>query len=326
MTAQAALRLEQCLDQLRKSGTPHALATVVRTVNATSAKPGAKAVILADGTIAEGWIGGGCARTAVGRAGAEAIKSGQTRFLSLLPEDLLEAEGVEAGVERDGIRFARNACPSKGSMDIFVEPSLPQPRLVVMGAGPVAMALSDLAARFDLHRTMAAPGLTQGPADHVQDGFALDAGTMGKRFLVVATQGKADEAGLRAALSCDADYVAFVGSKRKFATLAERLLADGVPPEAIARVKAPAGLDLHAITPEEIALSILAEITLLRRSDRQPLIEQSESQAQPEQSVKDQATPQEPVTTPRKSWISSIFKPWSAEQTALMAQVKYPCC
>jgi xanthine dehydrogenase accessory factor len=84
--------------------------------------------------------------------------------------------------------------------------------------------------------------------------------------VVVATQGKGDEAGLRAALASGAAYVAFVGSRRKFATLAARLAADGMGAEDLARVKAPAGLDIHAITPEEIALSILAEITALRRA------------------------------------------------------------
>ena len=266
MPARFESRFEATLSTLRAQGVPFAIATVVRTVDATSAKPGAKAIILPDGSIAEGWIGGGCARSAVGKAGAAAIREGRPQFISLRPEELLAAEGVAAGDERHGVRFARNGCPSKGSMDVFVEPVLPQPRLVVFGAGPVAMALCDLAGRFDLHRTLAAPGLSEGAAEQVQDGFALEAGAVGQRFVVVATQGKGDEAGLRAALASGADYVAFVGSRRKFATLAERLVASGVTLEDIARVKAPAGLDIHAITPEEIALSILAEITLCRRA------------------------------------------------------------
>lgn len=266
MPARFESRFEATLSTLRAQGVPFAIATVVRTVDATSAKPGAKAIILPDGSIAEGWIGGGCARSAVGKAGAAAIREGRPQFISLRPEELLAAEGVAAGDERHGVRFARNGCPSKGSMDVFVEPVLPQPRLVVFGAGPVAMALCDLAGRFDLHRTLAAPGLSEGAAEQVQDGFALEAGAVGQRFVVVATQGKGDEAGLRAALASGANYVAFVGSRRKFATLAERLVASGVALEDIARVKAPAGLDIHAITPEEIALSILAEITLCRRA------------------------------------------------------------
>lgn len=266
MTARFDDRFDSTLSTLRARGEAFAIATVVRTLNATSAKPGAKAIVLADGTIAEGWIGGGCARSAVGKVGAAAIRDGQPQFISLMPEDLLAAEGITPGQERDGIRFARNGCPSKGSMDIFVEPVLPQPRLVVFGAGPVALALADLAARFDLHRTLAAPGLTAAEADHVQDSFALDSTSTARRFIVIATQGKGDEAALRAALAADADYIAFVGSRRKFGTLSDRLIADGIEPARLAAVKAPAGLDIHAITPEEIALSILAQITQTRRA------------------------------------------------------------
>lgn len=266
MIPDTAAALETTFATLRAKGEPFALATVVRTVDATSAKPGAKAIVLADGSIADGWIGGGCARTAVAKAAAVALRSGQPQFISLRPEELLAAEGVAPGEERHGVRFARNGCPSRGSMDIFVEPVLPQPRLVVFGAGPVARELVSLAGRFSLHRTLAAPGLTAGEADVVQDGFALEAAPQGQRFIVVATQGKADEAGLRAALASGADYIAFVGSRRKFGTLSARLCADGIAPEALAAVKAPAGLHIHAITPEEIALSILAEITLMRRS------------------------------------------------------------
>ena len=268
-TARLADRFDTTLARLRATGRPFAIATVVRTLDATSAKPGAKALILPDGTIAEGWIGGGCARGAVGRAGVAAITTGQPQFISLRPEDLLAAEGVTPGEERDGIRFARNGCPSRGSMDIFVEPVLPRPRLVVFGMGPVALALADLAARFDLHRTLAAPGMVDLPedaADSLQDSFALDTDAEGQRFIVIATQGKGDEAALRAALAAGADYIAFVGSRRKFATLAARLTESSINPQSLQKVRAPAGLNIHAITPEEIALSILAELTLIRRS------------------------------------------------------------
>jgi xanthine dehydrogenase accessory factor len=259
-------RMQAQIDRLRAEGRAFALATVVRTVDATSAKPGAKALILDDGSIVEGWVGGGCARGAVGRAALLALSEGKPQFISLRPEELLETEGVAAGQERDGIRFARNGCPSKGSMDIFVEPVLPQPRLTILGAGPVALALADLAGRFDFHRTLAAPGLAglAPPVEVLRDGFVLDAEAAG--FVVVATQGKGDEAGLRAALGAGANRVAFVGSRRKFATLAARLRADGVDAARLEAVKAPAGIDIHAITPEEIALSILAEIVSWRRA------------------------------------------------------------
>lgn len=270
LSAQSQRRLETEMNRLRAEGAAFAVATVVRTVDATSAKPGGKALLDADGALIEGWVGGGCARAAIGRAARDAIAQGRPQFISLRPEELLEAEGVAAGEERQGVRFARNGCPSKGSMDVFVEPVLPQPQLVICGAGPVALALAELAARFDLHRTLCAPGTAREDLPQVeehQDGFALDTEDAARRFVVVATQGRGDEAALRAALSSGADHVAFVGSRRKFATLADRLAADGIDRTALDRVAAPAGLDIHAITPDEIALSILAQIVRWRRAD-----------------------------------------------------------
>lgn len=322
MTSMAAEKFEAVLSDLRSKGAAFAVATVVRTVDATSAKPGAKAIVLADGTIAEGWVGGGCARAAVGKAGAAAIAKREPQFISLRPEELLAAEGVEAGEERHGVRFARNGCPSKGSMDIFIEPVLPRPHLAIFGSGPVAIALADLAGRFDYFRTLAAPGLVEGPAERVQDGFALDALSAGQRFIIVATQGKGDEAGLRAALSSGADHIAFVGSKKKFQALAEKLLATGIGQAAIDRIKAPAGLDIHAIGPEEIALSILAEITLLRRSEGRRDTAAELPGDEVEQAEAKAAAPSE---TSQSFW-RRLFPPITKEQTAILATVKLPCC
>jgi xanthine dehydrogenase accessory factor len=271
LPAPARAAFDELVRRLTEEGRPFALATVVRTVDATSAKPGARAVVLEDGALAAGWVGGGCARAALAAAAAAAIASGRPQFLSLRPGDLLDAEGVRAGEERAGVRFAESRCPSHGSMDIFVEPVLPQPRLVILGAGPVALALADLADRFDLHRTLAAPGLDPGSAPAVealQAGFAIDTGGTAERFVVVATQGRGDEAALRAALASGAARIAFVGSRAKFAALSQRLQSDGIAAGRLAAVAAPAGLDIHAITPEEIALSILAQIIGWRRAGR----------------------------------------------------------
>jgi xanthine dehydrogenase accessory factor len=109
-------------EQLRQDAEPYALATVVRTISVTAAKAGAKAVIAADGRIAGGWIGGGCARSAVIKAAKAAIEDGETKLISIQPEDLLAELGVEAGDNRQGVQFAKNMCPSQGTMDIFVEP------------------------------------------------------------------------------------------------------------------------------------------------------------------------------------------------------------
>lgn len=254
--------------QMKAAERAFVLATVVRTVSVTAAKAGAKAIIAADGTIVAGWIGGGCAKGAVLKAAREALADGEPRMVSVQPENLLAELGVSAGESRDGIRFASNMCPSKGTMDIFVEPVLPHPSLVIFGASPVALSLAAQARVLGYHVTLAAPAAdrtAQPDADAVIDGYHLGELNDAKRFVVVSTQGKGDEAALRAAVATRADYHAFVGSRRKMASLRAKLLAEGANAAAIDDFKAPAGLDLGAITPEEIAMSILAEITRERR-------------------------------------------------------------
>jgi xanthine dehydrogenase accessory factor len=260
--------------QMKAAEQAFVLATVVRTVSVTAAKAGAKAIIRPDGTIVAGWIGGGCARGAVLKAARDALADGEPRMVSVQPEDLLAELGVKPGEHRDGIRFASNMCPSKGTMDIFVEPVLPHPSLIVLGASPVALSLAAQARTLGYHVTLAAPAadLVAVPeVDMLIDSFQLGMLAEAKRFVVVSTQGKGDEAALRAAVSTEAIYHAFVGSRRKMMSLRDKLTADGADPAALDRVKAPAGLDLGAITPEEIAMSILAEITVARRrGQREP--------------------------------------------------------
>src|ERR1700726_1508712 len=244
------------------------LATVVRTVSVTAAKAGAKAIIRPDGTIVAGWIGGGCARGAVLQAAREALADGEPHMVSVLPENLLTELGVKPGENRDGVRFAQNMCPSKGTMDVFVEPVLPHPSLVILGVSPVALSLATQARQLGYHVTFAAPAAdlpASADADMLIDGYALGKLNEARRFVVVSTQGKGDEAALRTAAATEAAYHAFVGSRRKMAALRDKLIAEGGEAAALDRIKAPAGLDLGAITPEEIAMSILAEITLERR-------------------------------------------------------------
>lgn len=235
------------VETLRAQDQPFAFATIVRTAGSTAAKPGAKALLGSDGTILTGWLGGGCTRSAVKRAALDALQSGAPQLISVAPEDLLAEKGVAPGDVMDGTRYARNGCPSRGSVDIFIEPCLPMPQLVVFGASPVANALSQLAPHF-----------------HWTVGHALqNAGAA--PVVVIATQGQGDLDSLTQALSVPTRHIAFVGSARKFATLSDKLRDKGMNDAAIAAVKAPAGLDLGAVTPEEIALSILAELVQIRR-------------------------------------------------------------
>lgn len=253
---------------LEARGQAFAMATVVRTLSITAAKAGAKALIAADGSIEDGWIGGGCARAAVVKAARHCLIDGRSRLVSIAPQDGLDALGVAPGEDRDGVTFARNACPSQGTMDIFIEPVLPKPRLVILGASPVAVALATIAPGFGYAVAVAAQA---GDLDRFPDGVrrldgpapAPSAGA--DAYVVVSTQGAGDRAALKAVAAMPARYRAFVGSRRKAETLRRELAAEGVPAEALAGVKAPAGLDIAAVTSEEIALSILAEITAVRR-------------------------------------------------------------
>src|SRR6202165_2944203 len=276
----ALVEVMELVARLKAAEETFVLATEVRTVSVTAAKAGAKAIIRPDGTIVAGWIGGGRARRAgvkgareaaggaVLRAAREALADGEPRMVSVQPENLLAELGVRPGENRDGVRFAENMCPSKGTMDVFVEPVLPHPSLVILGGSPVALSLAGQARQLGYHVTVAAPAgdLAAAPdADLLIDGYALGTLNQARRFVVVSTQGKGDDAALRAAVKAEAAYHAFVGSRRKMAALREKLIAEGIDASAIDRIKAPAGLDLGAITPEEIAMSILAEITIERR-------------------------------------------------------------
>jgi len=266
MTAHAEVM--ELVARLKAAEETFVLATVVRTVSVTAAKAGAKAIIRPDGTIVAGWIGGGCARGAVLKAAREALADGEPRMVSVQPENLLAELGVKPGENRDGVRFEENMCPSKGTMDIFVEPMLPHPSLIILGVSPVALSLATQARQLGYHVTIAAPAADLQAAPEVDmliDSYQLGKLNDARRFVVISTQGKGDEAALKASVGIDAAYHAFVGSRRKMAALRARLIAEGIDASAIDRIKAPAGLDLGAITPEEIAMSILAEITTLRR-------------------------------------------------------------
>ena len=256
-------------DKLRAEGTPFAVATVVRTLASTAAKPGMKALVIGNGDFADGWLGGGCVTAAVKKAAIMAIKTGEATLVCLRPEELLA--DMKDVAKDEMVQLARNGCPSKGSMDIFVEPVMPQPELLVCGSGPVASALLRIAASFGFSLVLC------GEIEHaIAD---RQYGSLGEmccaslpavdRYIVVATQDKGDVAALQAALKMEASYTAFVGSRRKFASYEDKLAEAGVSAAEIATVRSPAGVHINAVTPDEIALSIMAEIIQTRRTARQ---------------------------------------------------------
>ncbi len=259
--------VEALAEELRASGEPFVIATVVRTLASVAAKPGAKAIIAADGRMA-GWIGGGCALGAVKKAAQRALADGQSRLISVMPVDRLQAQGLRPGEERDGIEFAKNMCPSQGVVDVFIETMLPKPLLILCGATPVAVAIADLAPRIGFAvAALASSGAASAfpPDVPTSAGFAGLGASAASSFIVIATQGAGDEEALAAALRSPARYVAFVGSRRKVAALKERLAEIAIPPDRIAQLRGPAGISIGAVTPEEIALSVLADVVGARR-------------------------------------------------------------
>lgn len=249
-----------CMARMKGDGQPFAVATIVSTGGATAAKAGAKAVFRADGGQV-GWIGGGCTVGAVRKVALTALEDGRARLLRIRPDPTGEA--IES------IEEVRSHCPSGGTVEVFVEPVLPRPALIVCGASPTARALADLASRIGFSVTVAALAGDQGlfdAADHRITGFAIAAAPrIARAHVVVATQGKRDTEALRHALASDAAWVGFVGSRKKVAAVKEWLTEDGVAADRLARLHAPAGLPIGAATPEEIAVAVLAEIVQDRR-------------------------------------------------------------
>jgi xanthine dehydrogenase accessory factor len=242
------------------SGRPCALATVVRTESPTSAHPGDKAVITDDGEL-HGWIGGSCSDALVRREALVAMSDGLPRLVRIRPD-------VEALETRNGGELTvATTCPSGGTLDIFIDPHLPRPLLVVVGESPAARTLIALG-RVVGFRTC---GVHHGGhaddfpgADRVLDSLDLGALTAEKDcWVVVATMGHYDDDALAAALTLAAADVALVASVRRSAAVLDTLRARGVPEAELARVRAPAGAR-RAGAQEEIALHALAEVVALR--------------------------------------------------------------
>lgn len=220
---------------LRDQRVPFVHARVVLAEKPTSAKPGDEAIVYADGTI-EGFVGGTCAESTVRAQGLAQLDSGVPVLLRITPEP---------EPDRPGRRTVHNACLSGGTLEIFLEPVVPSPLLLVHGESPIAQALVELA------------GAAGFQAGRYAEGPAADAAA-----IVVASHGRGEEPVLEAALRCGTPYVGLVASRKRGDAVVAGLDVD---PAARGQVRTPAGLDIGAVTPEEVALSVLAEIVALRR-------------------------------------------------------------
>ena len=236
------------------------LATVVRCESPTSAKPGAKGIITEDGEL-QGWIGGGCAQPAVLATAKEALADGQSRLIRVRPG---KGKVIEDGIINFGM-----SCHSGGTLDIFIEPILAKPALAIVGISPVAQSLAVLAHHvgFAVQAVGTGADADMFPhAEQVVEGVDISQLQCGvPAYVVVATQGKRDEARLEAALRLGAPYVAFVASARKADKVREHLLERGHAPAEVEAIVAPAGVEIDAVTPEEIAVSVLADLIRARR-------------------------------------------------------------
>ncbi len=235
------------MGELARRGEAFALATVVWRQSPSSSQPGSRAIITAAGEL-HGWIGGACAEPVVIREAQRVMADGTARLLLLgTPEQF-------GGAVPEGITVVPISCQSEGAVEVYIEPVLPVPHLVIVGDSPMARTLASLAGalgwRADLVR---GPEFTAGDADE-------------RAMVVVATQGHGDEEVLERAVAARPAYLGLVGSRRRGTAVLGYLEDRGVPREQLDRVRVPAGLDLGRTTHQEIAVAILAELVKLRAS------------------------------------------------------------
>jgi xanthine dehydrogenase accessory factor len=248
--------------ELAKTATPFATAIVVRAEKPTSGKPGDKAIVTADGVL-HGWIGGSCAQPTVVKMARQAMQDGEPRLIRL-------SANPDAMTARDGLIELPMTCYSGGALEIYIEPQLPRPRLLIVGALPTARALARLGCAMNYQVFVVDPettgaGLPAG-VEVITDLERMTHPINSLTYVVVASHGAFDEMALEHALRSNAAYVGLVASQRRAAAVRHYLAARGIDAARLALLKCPAGLDIGARRGDEIALSIIAEIVHLRRN------------------------------------------------------------
>ena len=236
---------DQC-DELRAREEPFVLATVVAYKSPQSAKPGSKAIIKADGS-STGWVGGGCVQPIVLREARRALQTGQPKLLTISPDDPRD--------DWKGVESFRMTCEGGGSLEIYLEPFLPKPQLLIVGSSPVAETLAQLGDLLDFKVVVADTDFGS-VKDQINE----------SSYVVVATMGNRDEEGLLAVIGTRPKYLGLVASRKKSEALFEYARTTGTTDEDIAVITCPAGLEIGSETLPEIALSVAAEITRIRRT------------------------------------------------------------
>ena len=262
--SESKIDLYEEIVRLRRLGEPAALATIIRRTGSTPRKDAAKMLIRQDGT-SIGSIGGGCVEAQVWQTASEVMKTSRAQVLEYqMTDDDLEEDGLVCG----------------GHVEIFVEPILTRPQLVVLGAGHVGQAIARTAARLDFRvsviddrdsfvseeRFPTAERRIARPYDQSLDDLNLPADS----FILVVTRGhRHDQQALETALNQQVAYTGLIGSRRKIKLLVDSLLEKGYPPEHFHNLYAPIGLEIGSETPREIAVSVAAELIALRKGEHQ---------------------------------------------------------
>jgi len=246
--------------ELEAKGESYVLATVIRAIAPTSAKPGDKAVVTAEGVV-HGWIGGSCAEPTVKKEAKLALTDGACRVVQITPDPNLPND-------REGLVVVPMTCYSGGELEIYLEPHRAKRELVVFGNSPVAQALVELGLAVGYEVTVV--DTTERPplegATVITSLDQVELRRPNKAAIVVATHGVFDEGAIARSVELAPAYLGVVASPRRFSSLGGAMLGRGVSREAWSNVDGPAGIDIGARTPHEIAVSIIAAITAQRES------------------------------------------------------------
>jgi xanthine dehydrogenase accessory factor len=249
-------------ERLRREGQPFALATVVRVVRPTSGRPGYKAVVRPDGSHV-GWVGGMCTEDLVVAEARNALREGTPRLLRVTPDE-------RRGPPQEGVVDRTMVCESGGTVEIYIEPNVPKPNLLIVGDSPVAASLAALGPLLGYHVTLVAAGANARDLPSVDTLVTevedLPKHLMAPTYAIVATMGRYDELALARIAVAPVAFVGLVASRKRAASVLATLREDGLTEGQVASIRNPVGLDISAESPEEIALSIMAELTQVRRT------------------------------------------------------------
>lgn len=247
------------IQHLRAKGEKFCVATILRTADSTSARPGAKAVITTDGDL-HGFVGGACVTGAVRRGALECLKGDEPKLIRIKPSDRFDSP-----IDADGAEVHKSNCPSGGTVEVFLEPTQCPRTLLICGASPIAQAMLPLASGLGYRVVVAAV-----PEDHAKmpgaakylDDFQIDDLELGSNdAAIVTTQGKRDRDALRAIINSQAGYIGMVCSRKKLASIKDALVVEAPSmARSFENLHAPAGLHIGAVGPEELAMAVVCEI------------------------------------------------------------------